>query len=893
MTTWYDVVEPHQDIKDGNFDAAVFAAKLGDVVSGRAPIEYGDPQVFFKKTYLTHGLNSLLSMVYNKLVNGKGSSVVEIKTPFGGGKTHALIAIYHYLKNGEKVANQLPEGIKHIEAKVSAIVGTELNPDEGNIRDGLTIRTLWGEIAYQLAGKGGYNFFEKNDADMVAPGKEKLREFLEQQQPFILLFDEVLEYITKARGVDYRNTNLGSQTFAFFQELTETVSSLPNGMLIVTLPSSYLEDYTEKDEESLAKLEKIFGRIESIETPVKGEEIYSIIQRRLFSSLKSRDLRDSIILNYFDLYQQHKDELPAKARDVNYKRKMELAYPFHPEVIDILYEKGGTFSSFQRTRGVLRLLAHVIEDLYNKEKSIDIILPSDIGLDAPSVRQEFLKHIGGEYESIIGSDISGHEAKSLSLDKENKGWKHLAERISTSIFFYSFSGDKSEKGATLDHIKFTVMHTDTIPSMVTEVLQRLDKTLWYLNEKGEMYRFSKIPNLNRMILDKKELYNLTYKEEMRKQLQKEAGNAFLSFLWPTKSEDIPDNREIKLVILQPNEPEDTPQKWLEKKGNTFRTYKNPLIFAMADPAGFGALKEEIKTLLALREIESDIKTGEEAGLESKATEIGQRIKRISDDLSYNARKMYNILVVGQEKILLGQPTVGKESLSNWYKRELESREKIVANLHYRYLVNKFMEGKDKLETKVIIDQFYKDPLFVIPESVDVIRRSIQQGIAEGALGLGYMDGEEIDTDTLKFKSNIPTNSISLEEREVLLSKSLVSELLARIEGKGEEPGGVPVPEPGTAPGAIPTPEPGPRPEPEPGQRRYKKISLRIEDISASKIADLNRGILMPLSKEMGGFKFTMEIDIESAEGVSESTIKNKIKETVSQIGAKVTKDERE
>ena len=193
-----------------------------------------------------------------------------------------------------------------------------------------------------------------------------------------------------------------------------------------------------------------------------------------------------------------------------------------------------------------------------------MILPSDIRLGAPAVRQEFLKHIGSEYEGIIGSDISGHDAKSMQLDKENKGWKHLAERISTAIFFYSFSGDKSEKGATLSLIKFSVMHSDTIVPMITEVLQRLDKSLWYINERGEMYRFSKLPNLNRMILDKKELYNDSYIDEMKNIIQKEVGNAFQTYLWIKKSEDIPDNKEIKLVILQPNEKEDTPKKWLEK-----------------------------------------------------------------------------------------------------------------------------------------------------------------------------------------------------------------------------------------------------------------------------------------------------------------------------------------
>lgn len=881
MTSWYDIIEPHDDIKEGNLDESIFAADLGNVANKTAPSDYNDPSLFYQKTYFTEGINNLLQMVYDKLELRKGPGVIEIKTPFGGGKTHALISIYHYLQNGQKVQNQLPNKLKPINAKTAVIVGTYLNPSEGNRRGDITIQTLWGEIAYQLGGIEGYKEFEKNDAERIAPGKEKLFAFLEKQQPFVILCDEVLEYISRAQNKKIQDFNLATQTYAFFQELTETISSLKNSMVVVTLPSSHLEDYTEQKEESLAKLEKIFGRIESIETPVKGEEIYSIIKRRLFNKVKDSAQMERTILEYFDKYQQHKTELPSKARDIDYKRKMELSYPFHPEVIDILYEKWGTFTSFQRTRGVLRLLANVIEDLYNREKPIDLILPSDIGLGAQSVRQEFLKHIGSEYEGIVGSDISGHEAKSLALDKENKAWKHLAERISTTIFFYSFSGDKSEKGVTLERIKFSVIHLDTIPSMITEVLQQLDKSLWYLNEKGGMFRFSKIPNLNRMILDKKELFNITYKQEMKSILQKEIGNAFMPYLWPKKSEDIPDNREIKLVVLEANQDGESARQWLEKRGNTFRTYKNTVIFAMADATGFGALKEEIKTLLALKEIEDDIKKGGESGLTDRATEITQRMKRIRDDFSYNVRRMYNTLIIGTEHISLGQPTIGRESLSNWYKMELESREKLVSNLHYRFLVNKFLEGNQKVETRVILDQFYKNIGLVIPVSQDVIKRSIQQGISEAAFGLGFGKEGDIDKESIKFESNISTSLISLDEGELLLHKDLVKKLISEV----EPPGPTPPEGPGGEPPVIPPVGP-----PKSGPKRFTKIFLRIEDISSKKIADFSRGVLMPLSKEVGGFNIAMEINIDSKEGVSEHTIKNKVKETLSQIGARITRE---
>jgi hypothetical protein len=578
MDNWFDIVEPHQDIKDGDFDEVVFAAKLDEVVAGTAAPDYNDPYLFFKKTYFTDSITALLKKVEHKLTEGKGGSVVEIQTLFGGGKTHALVSIYHYIKSGDRIKDLLPQNLELAHAKIAVIVGTPLNPLEGRNTDSLTINTLWGDIAYQLAGMEGYRAFEKTDKERIAPGKDKLRAFLQEQQPFIILFDEILEYITKAIGVQYGKTNLGSQTYALLQELTETISSVEKGMMIVTLPSSYLEDFGEKKEEALARLSKIFGRVESIETPVKGEEVYSIISRRPFHETIDQSKKDRIIHEYFKLYQKNKDELPQKARDAGFNKKMELAYPFHPDVIDILNEKWGTFSSFQRTRGVLRLLANVVEDLYNSEKNIDIIFPSDINLEKPSIRQEFLRHIGSEYEGIIGSDIAGHDAKSQAIDNENKGRKHLAERVSTAVFFHSFMAGDSQKGIDIPYIKLATMHRDTIPSMVTEILQKLSNSL------------------------------------------------------------------------------------------------------------------------------------------------------------------------------------------------LESRDKIVTNLHYRLIVDKFLSSNVKVGTKTVLEQFYKDKDLPILASPEMLKRAIQNGISDAAFCLAYIKDDKIADDSFKFQIKISTGEITFDEHEYLLPK---------------------------------------------------------------------------------------------------------------------------
>lgn len=906
MKSWYDLITPHQDIRNGAFDEAIFAADLGDVAAGNAPQDYRDPYLFFKKTYPTAGLKNMLLRVQQTLVTGQGSSVIQIQTPFGGGKTHALVAIYHYLKHGQQVRELLPAGVDPVQAKVAALAGNHWNPVEGHTTNGLTRRTFWGEVAYQIGGRDGYEQFRENDEARISPGKDKLRRFLEAHQPFVLLFDEILEYINRALDEKYQTkektgVSLGTQTFSFFQELTEAVSVLPKGMIVVTLPSSFLENYGEQEEESLARLGKIFGRLESIETPVQGEEIYAVIRRRLFEveGLKTAKMRE-VVHSYFQLYQQNHEDLPHKVRDASYRDKMELAYPFHPEVIDILYEKWSTFSTFQRTRGVLRMLANIIEDLYQREVPLDIILPGDLNMDRSAIRQEFLKHIGPEYEGVIASDIAGHEAKSALLDAANKPWKHLAQRIATSVFFHSFSADEGTRGINLPYIKLAVLRSDTIPALATDVLGKLNNTLWYLNSRGDAYYFSRIPNLNRMILAKKELYTTAYEEELKKVIEKEIGNKFRPYLWPEASDGIPDNRELKLLILRPEDTGSKVKEWIERKGNNFREFKNTLFFALADTAGFGKLREDVKTFLALQDIKKEIDSGHSPLPNEKKDEVNTRIRDLTRDYSYNVRRMYHVIRYGDTnggRVLdLGQPVTGKENLDAWFWRELTSSDTgaILTQLHYRTVVNKFLTQNDQLTTSILLDQFYKNPELPALSEQGVLARAIQLGVQDGAFGLIASQAGELILNSLKFRVHIPLDAIPFDADTLLLTSARCEAILAQRCAE-EEANKVIVPPPvidnttATPPPIDPsTTTPTPL---KPQVTTYHRVRLTISDIPASKIADINRGLLLPLNRAVGDFKFTIELDVESADGISQATLENQIKETLRQIGARVVRED--
>ncbi|MEM3341138.1 MAG: DUF499 domain-containing protein, partial [Thermoplasmata archaeon] len=487
LPSWWQVATPHRDIVEGKLSEAIFAADLGDVVFGKAPVEYTDPVTFFQKTYMTEGLKNLLENVLNRLCNGKGDPVIQLQTPFGGGKTHSLLALYHVVKNRDKVKHidfidKLPE-LRN--AKVVVFVGTQA--------DALKGKTPWGEIASQL---GVYDKVREHDEKRRSPGKERLNDIL-GDGPVLILMDELAEYAVKAK-------DFADQLLAFSQEITETVKTKDNCCLVCTLPSS--TPYGEEGERSLRNLQRVFGRVESIYTPVEDFEIYEVVRKRLFENLGEEKTRKKVAQAYFDMYSKLGEDVPKEVKEINYREQIEHAYPFHPELIDVLYERWGSLPDFQRTRGVLRLLALVVEDLYKNRYPAPLIQSSLVNLKNPEIRREFTKHIGKEYDSVIEADIAGKNANAPKIDKkmgsEYDKYK-IAAGIATSVFIYSFSGGE-KNSTTLPKLRVSLLREHIHSSIVGDAIAKLEEELWYFYSEKKQYSFRNQPNLNRVIVSKEE-----------------------------------------------------------------------------------------------------------------------------------------------------------------------------------------------------------------------------------------------------------------------------------------------------------------------------------------------------------------------------------------------------
>ena len=757
MKPFHLVAVPHEDIVQGRLTMDIFAADLWEVFQGRAVEDYQDPEIFFRKTYLTTGMKNLLKITSKRLKGEGGDPVVQIQTPFGGGKTHSLIALYHAFTNPEAVRKYYEEAVK---AKVVVIVGTAISPMEER---GEITGTIWSEIERQLEGE------VKKLKSPVSPGRERLREVLERHQPILILIDELLEYMAKAAGIKagYRelqvgDTSLAAQTIAFIQELTETVKSLERAMLVVTLPSSVIE-YPDEEaaERMLAKLQKVAGRVERIYTPVAGEEIYEVIRRRLFRAIDEEAAKE-IVNEYIDYYEKEGIVIDK----AEYRRKMLRSYPFHPEVIDVLHHRWGSIPTFQRTRGVLRILSLVVYRL--KDSYISLIHPSDFDLSYEELAEELIKHIGREYESVLSGDITAKDSNAKKVDRTLSGTYHglkLGTKLATAIFLYSFSG--GEKGASLGELKLACADPNLPSSVVAEVIDKLASTLYYLWREDGRYLFKSQANLNRAIISKmSEIESEQLNQEIKSLIKRYAGKVLPVYIWPRSTKDIPDSEDLKLVILQAQDL-DFAKKILNNYGENPRINKNTLFFLTPMENERINFETWLRKKLAWESIAKDKSLNLTP---TQKTEVEKNVKEFKKDERNQLRRFYRLVYVPAKEfreVDLGIPIFGdNRNITNEILERLKVEGEIIEKISPYLILEKYMADKDYIEIK----QLYKT-LLTTPGEPRISRenfiKSIKNGVVDGVFGFGFVKNDVIEC--IKFKE-IP--NISMQDYESIIKKEL-------------------------------------------------------------------------------------------------------------------------
>lgn len=641
LKPWFQVTQPHFDIKQGRLDESVFAANLAEVALGNGREIYKDPNTFFSKTYFTAGLKSVAKTVIKGL-NGKEDAenrVISLQTGFGGGKTHTLISIFHLCNWGKNAinspyTNELLSYTGNPEFnKANIAVFTNTTNDVANGRmteDGILIQTIWGEIAYQLGGKEGYEIVKKNDEQLIAPAGI-FKKVLQSYGPALILIDELADYCVKAAARKIGNTSLADQTISFMQEFTEAVASTENCVAIITLPASVQEVANSPEAASiLSSLQSRVSRVGADTQPVAEDEIYEVIRRRLFEEIGDTTYIEKVANEYIALYEQHWTELPSNAAKNEYKQKIIKSYPFHPELVDIFKIKWASNNNFQRTRGVLRLLAAIVSDLWKRQQSLPgtntLIHSGNVYLpNLDTITSQLKKLYGNGYESVISADIAGESANAFKIDsnKTEYGQFYLTQSIATVVLLNSFGSEGSNKGLSIPELKLQLLAPNNFNhNSINGALSDLENSAYYLysaqtGNSGKRYWFHVKPNISMLINQgKQDVKQEDIYAEVLKRLKEKTNNKIQLFnVLVDPSEDIPEQVKPTLVILHPKHtassdgPNNTTKSIIEKiatkKGNSERIYRNTILFLIASDGASGKLQSDIREYLACQKIASD------------------------------------------------------------------------------------------------------------------------------------------------------------------------------------------------------------------------------------------------------------------------------------------------
>jgi len=629
LRPWTDVVRPHPDVASGDLAMGTYAANIAKVaMTHEAESVYGDAEAFFAATYFTPTMCGLLRDVFRALAGQGGDRVVQLKTPFGGGKTHSLLALYH-LARSRPAAASVPEldGVPDPgPVQVCVLSGEYLDPARGREVDGRTIRTLWGELAYQLGGWAAYESLLVDGEEGTPPAGEPLGRLLADAGPSLILLDEVLVYAAKAKALTVGATTLDRQVLLFVQHLTEAVNQAPRAALVYSLQASVGEAVGE--EALLDQLEKIAGRIDERREPVSGDEVLRVVQRRLFAEAGAEDVRREVARHYGGLLAEQlaagaetdADRREAATAGEALEQRILESYPFHPQLLDLMFHRWGSLPSYQRTRGALQFLATVVHALWAGRAEREpqaLIGPGDVDLADEGSRMTFLEQVGEteQYRSVVEADFLTGDAGTRRVDerlgRDAPGLERLrvGTRVATAIMLLSFG---AREGADRGALEREVIEASLVPGVDRHVLLSAleamrGEALLYLHHVAGRYRFEPRPNLNRLIQQEQDRVSRDdVRARVRDRLEGALGAAGPErrhvVLWPSTPADVPDEGDaFRVVYLPPAwSPSSAPlERWVLDGSSGPRVNRNAL--GLVEPASdrFDAARAAARRALAV------------------------------------------------------------------------------------------------------------------------------------------------------------------------------------------------------------------------------------------------------------------------------------------------------
>lgn len=778
MKPWREIAVPHEDVLKGTFQQAEFAADLSRVHDGTATPEYQDAGLFFQRTFITEGMRLLLDSVVKRLSGSGGDPVIQLQTAFGGGKTHTLLAVYHLAK-GDTPASQL-QGIPPIlkaanvkelsRANVAVLDGNKLAPGTPRKRGKTSIKTLWGELAWQLGQDAAYELVKEADLSGTSPGKEVLANLLEAHSPCVILVDELVAYMRQFEEAKSYVGGTYDSNLSFIQALTEALKAVPTAVLLASLPESDKEAGSQRGVNALRTMEHYFARVQALWKPVATEEAFEIVRRRLFTSINDRSSAESVCRAFADFYIANNTDFPHETQESRYYDRLLNAYPIHPEVFDRLYEDWSSLDNFQRTRGVLKLMAKVVHRLWKDGNNDLLILPGSLPLYDPDVRNETIYYLPQGWDPVLEKDIDGERAETTDIENKDTrlGSVQACRRVARAVFLGSAPTTPNQmvRGIELEQVVLGTTQPGQQTGLYKDAVRRLVERLHYLNTANDRFWFDTRPNLRREMEERKRRFN--DKEDVfpvvRERIQKGiVSGAFGGVHVFTKSGDVPDDFSVRLVVLSPefsysrtghNKAIEGAAEILKSRGEQPRTKQNRLLFLAAENDSVQRMKDQAKAMLAWQSIVEDIKDLKLNLDQFQSRQAAKSLDDAQDTLKRMIRETYKWLLAPMQEVKNGkslsdiqwepfQINPGAQHFGQEIERALKENELLINEWSPIHLANllKTWFWKDDVKEVGALDVWQKTCQYLyLPRLKDesVYRRTVEAGASScDFFGLAY------------------------------------------------------------------------------------------------------------------------------------------------------------
>ncbi len=866
LEPWYKIALPREEVREGrSFNPDEFAIALEQVVGGTAPTDYRDPGAFFARTCFTRALRDHAGMVLRRLAGktANTSPVMTLVTQFGGGKTHTLTALYHLVTAREAIGD-LPEvtdllldaGLSAApSARVAVFVGNAWDPQEGR-------EAPWVDVARQLAGDRGVELLGPNAAT-TPPGTEALgRVFAAAGAPVLVLFDEVLNFVNRYRG-------MADPFHAFIQNLTVAMTGTTHGAAVISLPRSQVE-MSDFDLAWQDKITKVVRRVAKDLLANDETEVSEVVRRRLFDHIGDERLRRKVSRLYADWCFERRERLPpqwtlvdsaateAKARE-HLRARFEACFPFHPATLSVFQRKWNALPQFQQTRGTLAMLAQWISwahrDGFTKARTEPLITLGSAPLDVSDFAGVVLGQLGeSRLSTAIDADITGAQAHARALDADSKGaLRDIHRRVGTTMLFES-SGGQVERVAHLPELRFALGEPAIETTSVDNAAMALEERSYFLRRVGsDGFRISYRPTIKKVVNDRRA--SLDEEGEIQPAIRSlvkddfDRGATIPRVCFPADAAAITDTPRLTLVVTDPEAEwtgtDDEVRKriaaWTRARSGSPRLYPGALVWAVRKPGR--ELRDKVEQWLAWKRVASEAAAGT-LGTEldrAELSDIRTKVREAADAAREEVWGDYRWMVIadasesdGLKAIDLGAGhSSSSESLCGRVISTLKSSALLNESVGAGYLERNWPPAlkADGAWPLVSLRQSFLDgSLTRLVDPDAVLRRKIVEFVAKGDFGLGSGRRADGRFERASFRETVSPEDVMFEADVYLLTRGLVEKLKAppapepepppgpgsRSDGSGDGP-----PAPGPEPDLPPGPEP-PTP-PEPQARR----SLRI------------------------------------------------------------------